>query len=522
MSTSGILVKTSPWYLQSKRPYAIIALACILLFGVSASFSFSPLDEFWLITKEKEMLSSFSNIPKIFSEASTLGMYYRPMLTLTFMIDMVLGDGSKGAFHLDNILLHVGTMLLLFYFLQQISLSRSVSFFATLIFAVHPLHMHAVAWVPGRNDMLLASFVMLSCIFLLRYLREGKKLHAGLHILFFVLSLLTKESAVLLPGIYALFWWRYRGEKPNVTLPLFTVAWLTGVIWFLYIRSRVVWFVPAVEDAGGMERASDLFSTFAVYTGKIFLPVQQSVMPLLSSTSVWLFSSVVAIVTGIFIWRGVHDRKTALLGLSWYLVLVAIPVWLGMANGDGECYEHRTYAPAIGLLIVVTQLKLNVTPRTAKIIAIGIMLVFFVKAATRLPVYENAYAYVLAGVDEAPMSDEFHDLLGQEFERRGRYMEALTEYNRAVELDARNPDYFAHRGHMYLMLGDNALALADAQEAIRMDRSLLPVFLDRSKAYFGLGEFEKARADFDTSCWFGVPVSKGYSDSLYTALGQMR
>lgn len=509
-----MLKQEYPWYLRGGWPYVIIATVCTLLYAATISYGFSPLDEYWLITKEKETLSSFENIPVIFTEATTLGMYYRPMLTLSLMIDTIAGAGNTTAFHVHNILLHAGCMLLLYYFLLQIRLSRSLAFFGVFIFAVHPINVHAVAWVPGRNDVILASFVLLSCIFLIGFLRDRKWYKAVLHFLFFFLCLLTKESAILLPFIYLLFWWFYAEKKTAIGMLPFVAVWIAADAGFYFIRSSIVHFMPVVNESGTGERIADLFSTFFVYAGKVVLPVQQSVMPVLQSTVVWPFIVVMIIVILLFMKFGVRNKKIAILGAVWFCILIAIPVWMGMANGTGECYEHRVYTPMIGMLLLFSQLNINLSMRVTKVFAMLVICVLAVKTIIRLPVYTDEYSYVLAGVNEAPGSSQFHDLLGIEYQERGKFAEALEEHNRAIELDSGNADYFSHRAKANNMLGNYRHALTDADRAIKMDRTLLHVFFYRSSAHFGLGEYEEAFNDLDTAKWFGVEIPEGYADSL--------
>ncbi|HEU4719527.1 MAG TPA: hypothetical protein VFU15_16905, partial [Bacteroidia bacterium] len=140
--------KTLPWYLRKLWPYFLLAGACFLLYAVTLGYGFSPMDERWLITQEQATLSHFSNLPKLFT-TSTLGFYYRPFLNVTFMIDTVTGGGDKMYFHLTNILLHAVCCALLFRFFLVSGIEKHVAFFAALLFAVHPVNVHAVAWIPG-------------------------------------------------------------------------------------------------------------------------------------------------------------------------------------------------------------------------------------------------------------------------------------------------------------------------------------------------------------------------------------
>lgn len=85
----------------------------------------------------------------------------------------------------------------------------------------------------------------------------------------------------------------------------------------------------------------------------------------------------------------------------------------------------------------------------------------------------------------------------------GRSLEALRDYNRACEIDPRDPDHFFNRSQFLLGLGAKADALADAMHACEMMQKKgidqLHVFLQLTSIYVECGEMNlalKALEDF--------------------------
>ena len=74
-------------------------------------------------------------------------------------------------FHLTNILLHAAAALSVFIFVFYVSDNIGASFLTGLLFAVHPIHTEAVAYIAGRADSLYSIFFLLSFIFFKRNAR---------------------------------------------------------------------------------------------------------------------------------------------------------------------------------------------------------------------------------------------------------------------------------------------------------------------------------------------------------------
>jgi len=85
----------------------------------------------------------------------------------------------------------------------------------------------------------------------------------------------------------------------------------------------------------------------------------------------------------------------------------------------------------------------------------------------------------------------------------GKYEIALTDFNRALEMD---PDYvLAHngRGMAYLEMERYDEAIADFDTAIALDPSFSLAYFNRGEALFRSGDLDAALKDFETSCDMG-------------------
>jgi len=205
------------------------------------------LDDDIKIIDNYEKISDLKNIPDAFYSDSYFqkeGLYYRPTLTLTLMFDAIIGGKETFGYHLTNLILHIIACLLLYYFLRLFINNRTenkltlnthnLTLFIVALFGVSPLLLNAVAWIPGRNDILLTIFILLSFWFYTKSVETDKFSFTALHFLFFLLALFSKETALVFPLILLLYSILLKRTKlftkTNITL---IIQWTVIILWWV-------------------------------------------------------------------------------------------------------------------------------------------------------------------------------------------------------------------------------------------------------------------------------------------------
>ena len=125
------------------------------------------------------------------------GGMYRPLTISTYALDWLVGRIAW--FHAANLLWHAGASVALAAIARRWSGDRA-ALAAGLIFAVHPVHVEAVANVAGRAELMAALFALLAVYGAL--VRD----HLGWSVLAAALGLLSKENAAVVPGLIAWGW----------------------------------------------------------------------------------------------------------------------------------------------------------------------------------------------------------------------------------------------------------------------------------------------------------------------------
>jgi hypothetical protein len=126
---------------------------------------------------------------------------YRPVRRLLYLVEYLAFGSNAALYHLTQLLIHLASVLLVFFLVSRCTNRWRLAFLAALFYAGFPIASEAVLWI--SDEAALAAFFSLISIFCwLKYLQtESRRMHfAALAAL--GLALLTKESAVAVPLVF--------------------------------------------------------------------------------------------------------------------------------------------------------------------------------------------------------------------------------------------------------------------------------------------------------------------------------
>ncbi len=222
----------------------LLTIVVFSLYGKSISFEETGFDDTSLITKNINFISNYKNIPKLFIMSpyyDNFTTYYRPMLSVSFAIEAFFVRNNLRLYHITNIILFILSLYLFYLFCIELKLNSVITKFVLLIVAVHPMFVSVVAWIPGRNDSLLTVFYFSSFIFFIKYLNTQKIKYAFLFGLFFVLSLFTKETFIVLILLYFVYLFLFEHEIQKKKLLFLFFSLVPFVLAFFFLRSYAVY-----------------------------------------------------------------------------------------------------------------------------------------------------------------------------------------------------------------------------------------------------------------------------------------
>lgn len=192
-------------------PIIIVLTALAYLPASQGSFIF---DDNYLIRdnayiREGHSVSSYlSQEDGITNEADKGVMhtgYYRPLTNFTYHLDYLLWGMKAKGFRTTNILLHILNSLLLYLLINYLFSDRIAAFFAAMVFALHPANTEAVSVIVNRNNLLAVLFFLPSFYFYLRSMEKEKCGLLAVSVLFFGLSIFSKEIGIMGIGVLFLY-----------------------------------------------------------------------------------------------------------------------------------------------------------------------------------------------------------------------------------------------------------------------------------------------------------------------------
>ena len=148
------------------------------------------------------------------------GEDYVPLTLSSFWMEWHLWGDHPMGYHVVNVMLHAGNVILLWRVLARLSIPGC--WLTALLFAVHPVGVESVAWISERKNVLAQFFYLLSILWCLRWdemaVEANREKGAPachetrwyfLSLAAFFLALLAKSSVAVLPAVLLLLvWWR--------------------------------------------------------------------------------------------------------------------------------------------------------------------------------------------------------------------------------------------------------------------------------------------------------------------------
>jgi protein O-mannosyl-transferase len=235
--------------LRRWAPFSVVLLA-IASSAVGVVNWFTYDDKY--IVELNPIMRDFSHFWRVFASSywpkDWGGDGYRPLTLLAFQIETKLGHGIPLPFHITNILLYAAVSFLV-YRLARRMMPEWAAWLVAALFAVHPVHVEAVANIVGQSELWVALAVIPAISIYLRDRARGELplRSVGIIALLYLVACLFKEHGIVLPAILAAAELtvisdsrtiRERLSSPNFRLTYWVLA-LTGIA-FIAVRAIVL------------------------------------------------------------------------------------------------------------------------------------------------------------------------------------------------------------------------------------------------------------------------------------------
>jgi len=505
--------------------YIIIAFVVpILLYSQTINFGFTKFDDDSLISRNITFLSNIKNAHQVFLTDAFIiktSSFYRPLQTLSYMIDIQLsGANDTWMFHLTNVLLLGLIACTLMVLLKRFLIPPMLALLSTMIYCAHPLFISSVAWLPARGELMLTLFSLLSFLFFIELLDKGKIRYLFLNWIAFTIALFCKETAVVFPFIFILYYFTFKQKKG------FDKIYILNII--LYLVSGVLWYWIRLKAIGSFSNPNDSVIGFTSFLSNLrtipesismfILPFDIAPIPCFSILKTLIGVGIIIFFitiffTTIFFINKERSKREKIFCFSWFLILM-FPSML-YKHPFIEYLDHRFFLPLIGMLLFLLfilpkkwMVKGNVKRYWVLIIIFIFLSIFtFSKSCS----YSNPITFYNSAINQNSNSTFAYNNRGILKYDNTDIKGAIDDYNKAIVICPNYAEAYYNRGIVKTKTGDLNGTVDDYNKAIALRPNFVEAIYNRGITKANMGDNLGAIDDYTKA----IALRPNYAEPFY-------
>ena len=422
------------------------------------------------------------------------GNYYRPLLLLWLRLNFVLFGPQPAGWHAATVLCHVLATCLVFRVARQLAGDRMIAFSAATLFAVHPVHIESVAWISGVSDPLMSCFFLGSLSAFFDWRKSAKLGPAVYSLILFGCALLSKETAVVLPGIIFVAM-LVDGKSAEAGETATRKVWLAMRESARYVLVAIVYLAVRFRALHGFSHPAislswtQVFLTWPAvlwfYARHLLLPIGLSEFYSLNyldhatGSGFWLpLAMLTLLLLACWLWIRTLPQRSAVWFATALVILPMLPVLDLRSLTVGDIVHDRyLYLPSAGFALLVALSIAALAqrlPERRRIVVpaalIGVLsLLFAALTVTEQMQWSNDISLYTRGTQSAPDNLTVRDNLANALLAANQPGRAIPLY---LEVLMRDPNFWRSNynlGFAYYETGSPAAAEPFFQRAIMID-----------------------------------------------------
>jgi len=515
---------------------AVVLAITFCVFSPSLGNKFTNWDDGALLTDNPDVhYSNPDNFKNIFSK-TYVGTYI-PLTLLSFKLEYTFFGNTPFFYYLDNLLLHMGVVALIFFLGLRLGLMPMAAGFAALLFGVHPMHVESVSWISQRKDVLYSVFYLGAVLQYWIFLETGNKNFFRWAIFLALCSILAKPMAYSLPLILLLCdWWKGRRLDWKLVVEKWPFLLLIGAVSLMTYNSN-----SHVTPLNVAQVLLVWIWVFIFHIQKFFWPyplltVYDFPKPIQFSQPDYLIAALLFVVIAVLLFT-LRRRRWFVLAVLFYAFSVALLVLSSIWDWgtNTRVADRFMYLPSLGICLALGAGYQYLTTKTqytrfVQIVSALVLasLIFITSGQVyvwkdnislwshvlkfspeKILAYQNrAAGYIEMGHYNLAMNDLNHALLmspqsailyfcrADLFEKQGQVENALIDFNRSLALNPDDANTYFRRGLVYHNLRQFDKALEDYTAAVAKKADLDRAFYNRGMIYDDMGKTDLALADY--------------------------
>ncbi|MBN1676514.1 MAG: tetratricopeptide repeat protein [Kiritimatiellae bacterium] len=459
---------------------------------------------------------SMKNLARILSPGASTSYY--PVRTLSLAADHLVWGLDPRGYHLANVALHAANVFWVFAIGRRLARREPARgargwpalavFLGAAFFAVHPVIVEPVMWVSGREELLMAFFVLAALWFHMDPGVHEEVRHAGIRRLTSVscaaLACLSNVAAAVVPVLAAA--WDMTMPKPAGRSVGKRLALIVGRTWPLWLMAAAAVALKAyaytLPDPRGEDRVVPLLTIparsltvlntvrlnlTAILWPRALSPIYPFMVPAGPAEPGVLAGLCLLLLAACGLWL-VRRNRPLLFGFLW--VLIALGPAAQVVPHHIQRADRFLYLPIAGLA-VAAGLALARVSRAARAPcagALAVLLAVLGVAAWRQTAYWHDPVSLFSRVlDLHPRSHVGHYNLAIALARRGDTERALAHYREAIRIEPAFADAHYNLGNLLRDAGRTSDALPHYAEAARLKPDRADVYNELGQILFETG-----------------------------------
>lgn len=522
--------------------YFLLVVGILIVYGQVINQNFINVDDSLYVTQNPHIQNGFTLNNFFWAFTTTNAANWHPLTWLSFMSDYEIYGLRAGGYHFTNLLFHIFNTLLLLFVFNKLTGAFYRSIFVAALFAFHPLHVEAVAWVSARKDVLSAFFWLLTIWAYTFYVTRPEAKRYFLVFTFFALGLMAKPMVVTLPFVLLLidYWplnrfdnnrtannhkefkqcgdfiahteapairktagtaiynkislpnavvdlWQNIKQKTIILLilekiPLFILTILSCII--TYIAQKHAGAVASADVFPLDIRMINAIVSYGGYIGRTLWPNDLSVY--YPHPGIWPFGKVFLswcflLISSLLVLFSSRRYPYVAVGWLWYLGTL-VPV-IGLVQvGDQAMADRYTYIPLIGLFIMIAWGVPDIIRRLPYRRVILGFISFLVIVALSILSWQRCQLWG----DKVALWDD------------------ALKHNKSAFV-------YNIRGLGYADQGQYKRAIEDFNAAVAIKPDHAEAINNRANVYVAIGQYEQALRDFN----YALRLKPHYADNYY-------
>ena len=485
---------------------SLLILLPVLVYCKTIGFGFVDFDDVLIIKNNYYLLSDITNIKLAFLSDAFLHnpgkLFYRPVQTISYMFDAMIGKDSPWIYHMSNLLIHILTVISFYYLLNILHIKRFLAFLLALLFSIHPLFASDISWMPARGDLLIGLIGIWLFISFFKHISTGEIKYFIFHAVLYLIIMFTKETCILFPAILLFYYWFILKKRSIKPLIPYGIVWTFFAGFYLLMRNKVIQ-EGVSNQLFGMSPFIKNLPSIPIIIGKFFIPQNLTTLPLFDSVSLIIGILFLVLTIYIIIKSIKKNNGLILTGVIWFLILSVAPMFVRVVDADYffNYFEHRSYLPLIGLIIALAAFLNNyidtIKPGMVLSVSLAIILLFSTQSFLHSQDYKDNFSFYGAAIKSNPERNALaYTNRGNAFMDIQDYNDALADQQSAVNILETASIYYS-KAYLELQAGDMTNAEKDFTKSIALDSTFSISYINRSVIYDRQQKYPQALEDIE-------------------------